>query len=122
MNRFSLDSNDITLSLAYANSHQHQQSPPPPYQTVTHAEEAAHETTTPTTDQINNNTSTNILTTNNSMTKEASREAIYREIITKHEINNDFANRLQQLQGFKVVFIFDDSGSMNTVLQVLFYL
>ena len=46
-----------------------------------------------------------------------SREHKFREIIQKHEISSDFANRLQQLQGFKVVFIFDDSGSMNTVLQ-----
>jgi hypothetical protein len=47
------------------------------------------------------------------------REEKYREIIFKHEISNEFADKLQQLQGFKVVFIFDDSGSMNTVLQGL---
>ena len=47
------------------------------------------------------------------------REERYREIIFKHEISNEFADKLQQLQGFKVVFIFDDSGSMNTVLQGL---
>ena len=39
------------------------------------------------------------------------------EIILRHEISDDFAGRLQQLQGFKIVFIFDDSGSMSTTLQ-----
>lgn len=45
------------------------------------------------------------------------REDRYREIIRRHEISVDFAQKLQFLQGFKVVFVFDDSGSMNTVLQ-----
>lgn len=50
--------------------------------------------------------------------KKQAREHIFHEIVNKHEINADFARRLQhQLPGFKVVFIFDDSGSMNTVLQ-----
>ncbi len=42
-----------------------------------------------------------------------SREERFRELVDKHEISLDFSQRLQQLQGFKVVFIFDDSGSMN---------
>lgn len=50
-------------------------------------------------------------------TKPRSKEERYRAIIQKHEISHDFSNRLQILQGFKVVFVFDDSGSMNTVLQ-----
>ncbi|CAF0790492.1 unnamed protein product [Brachionus calyciflorus] len=50
-------------------------------------------------------------------TKNLNREDRYRNIIQKHEISHEFSNRLQILQGFKVVFIFDDSGSMNTVLQ-----
>lgn len=45
-----------------------------------------------------------------------SREELFRDIINKHEINIDYAQRLQLLQGYKVVFIFDDSGSMNTPL------
>ncbi len=45
-----------------------------------------------------------------------SREDKYRDIINKHEISLDFAQRLQQLQGFRIVFIFDDSGSMNCPL------
>ena len=46
----------------------------------------------------------------------SSQEEALREIIFKYEINNDFAARLQLLQQFKIVFIFDDSGSMNTTL------
>ena len=45
------------------------------------------------------------------------REAKFREIINKHEISNEFSRRLQLLNGFKIVFVFDDSGSMNTILQ-----
>lgn len=37
-------------------------------------------------------------------------------LISKHEISADYANRLQYLYGFKTVFIFDDSGSMNCEL------
>lgn len=50
-------------------------------------------------------------------TKPQTKEERYRSIIQKHEISHEFSNRLQVLQGFKVVFVFDDSGSMNTVLQ-----
>ncbi len=39
-----------------------------------------------------------------------SREEKFRNIINKHEISLDFSQRLQQLQGFKIVFVFDDSG------------
>lgn len=45
-----------------------------------------------------------------------SREQKFRNIVNKHEISLDFSQRLQQLQGFKIVFIFDDSGSMNAPL------
>ena len=52
-----------------------------------------------------------------------SREERFREIIEKHEISVDFSQRLQQLQGFKIVFIFDDSGSMNApyALIIIFF-
>lgn len=46
-----------------------------------------------------------------------SREEKFRQIIRKFEISNEYAQRLQQLVGFKIVFVFDDSGSMNTILQ-----
>jgi hypothetical protein len=45
------------------------------------------------------------------------REAKFREVVHKHEISLDFAQRLQQLHGFKICFIFDDSGSMNNILE-----
>lgn len=44
------------------------------------------------------------------------REDKFRSIINKHEISLDFAQRIQKLQGFKIAFIFDDSGSMNSTL------
>ena len=40
----------------------------------------------------------------------------FREIINKHEISLYFSEKLQSLSAFKIVFIFDDSGSMNTIL------
>ena len=42
-----------------------------------------------------------------------SRDEKFKDIVDKYEISLDFSQRLQQLQGFKIVFIFDDSGSMN---------
>ena len=45
--------------------------------------------------------------------QQKSREEKFREIVDKYEISIDFAQRLQQLSGFIVVFIFDDSGSMQ---------
>ena len=44
------------------------------------------------------------------------RDQKFTSILNKYEIRQEYANILQQLQGFKIVFIFDDSGSMNTVL------
>ena len=46
-----------------------------------------------------------------------SREQIFRNVLFKYEISQTYANMLQQLQGFKIVFIFDDSSSMNSVLE-----
>ena len=43
-------------------------------------------------------------------------EERYRNLIERWEINADFAKYLQQLRGFKIVFVFDDSGSMDTPL------
>jgi hypothetical protein len=44
------------------------------------------------------------------------REEKYRVIISKYEISQFFAAKLQKLSAFKIVFVFDDSGSMNTPL------
>jgi len=42
------------------------------------------------------------------------QEEKLRQIVGKHEISQHYVNKLQLLQTFKIVFIFDDSGSMNT--------
>lgn len=44
------------------------------------------------------------------------RENKLKELIKKYDISPFFYQKLQILQGFKIVFIFDDSGSMNTPL------
>ena len=49
-------------------------------------------------------------------TPQLNREEKFRHIIQKYEISEKFANKLQILNGFKIVYIFDDSGSMSNVL------
>ena len=44
-------------------------------------------------------------------------EQKYQNIVRKYEISTLFAQKLQILQSYKIVFVFDDSGSMNTALQ-----
>jgi hypothetical protein len=39
-----------------------------------------------------------------------------RQVVNKHEISQHFVNKLQLLQTYKIVYIFDDSGSMNASL------
>lgn len=46
-----------------------------------------------------------------------SNEEILSEIINRYEISSFFAGKLQKLKSFKIVFIFDDSGSMNMILE-----
>ena len=41
----------------------------------------------------------------------------YNEIIRKHNISSFFSHKLKCLHTFKIVFILDDSGSMNKVLE-----
>jgi len=48
--------------------------------------------------------------------KMASREEKYRNIIQKYGISQEYSNVLQRLRDFKIVFIFDDSGSMNSIV------
>lgn len=43
-------------------------------------------------------------------------EQRFKECINKHNICGFFAKRLHTLKDFKIVFILDDSGSMNEVL------
>jgi hypothetical protein len=44
------------------------------------------------------------------------KEQMFAEIINKYEISHDFAGRLQLLNNYKIVFLLDDSSSMNSVL------
>jgi hypothetical protein len=53
----------------------------------------------------------------NSNSNTVTLEQKYRNIVQKHEISTLFAQKLQLLQSYKIVFVFDDSGSMNTVLE-----
>ena len=45
-----------------------------------------------------------------------SREQRLRSVVQKHEINRFFSDKMQLLQSYKFVFVFDDSGSMKTTL------
>jgi uncharacterized protein YegL len=40
----------------------------------------------------------------------------FQQIVRKYEINQEFARKMELVRGFETVFIFDDSGSMNTEL------
>ncbi|CAF1260525.1 unnamed protein product [Rotaria magnacalcarata] len=40
----------------------------------------------------------------------------FQYLVNRYEINRDFATRLRALEGYEIVFIVDDSGSMNTPL------
>jgi hypothetical protein len=40
----------------------------------------------------------------------------FEHLVNRYEINREFATRLRGLEGFEIVFIVDDSGSMNTPL------
>ncbi|CAF1390103.1 unnamed protein product [Didymodactylos carnosus] len=40
----------------------------------------------------------------------------FKELVNRYEINDDYATCLRDLEGFEIVFIVDDSGSMNTPL------
>ncbi|CAF0829068.1 unnamed protein product [Rotaria sordida] len=40
----------------------------------------------------------------------------FQYLVNRYEINRNFATRLRALEGYEIVFIVDDSGSMNTPL------
>lgn len=50
-------------------------------------------------------------------TNQLSLEEKFRQIVQRYEISALFAQKLQILQSFKIVFLIDDSGSMNSNLQ-----
>ncbi len=52
----------------------------------------------------------------NSMTTAGERMQKFAQIAARHEISHDFAARLRQLEGYEIVFLCDDSGSMATAV------
>jgi len=50
----------------------------------------------------------------NSLTTAEERMQKFVDIANRHEINHDFASRLRKLEGYEIVFLCDDSGSMAT--------
>ncbi|CAF1285378.1 unnamed protein product [Rotaria sordida] len=44
------------------------------------------------------------------------RMSKFQYLVDRYEINREFATRLRGLEGYEIVFIVDDSGSMNTPL------
>ncbi|CAF4887763.1 unnamed protein product, partial [Rotaria socialis] len=42
------------------------------------------------------------------------RMADFQQLVDRYEINHTFATKLRALEGYEIVFICDDSGSMNT--------
>jgi len=44
------------------------------------------------------------------------RMADFQQLVGRYEINHTFATKLRALEGYEIVFICDDSGSMNTPL------
>lgn len=68
----------------------------------------------PSTPQYNPNPYAN---NNNSNNNRGANEQRFAEILSKYEISRDFSDRLQKyLFGTKIVYVYDDSGSMNSVL------
>ncbi|CAF1574525.1 unnamed protein product, partial [Didymodactylos carnosus] len=49
------------------------------------------------------------------LTSSEERMAKFQQIVGQYEINQDFAMRLRNLEGFEIVFICDDSGSMGEI-------
>lgn len=41
----------------------------------------------------------------------------FKQICAEHEINDEFANRLRNLEGYQIIIVADDSGSMNEMLR-----
>ncbi|CAF0900975.1 unnamed protein product [Rotaria sordida] len=52
----------------------------------------------------------------NAMTTAEARMQKFAEISARYEISHEFATRLRQLEGYEIVFLCDDSGSMGTAV------
>ncbi|CAF0762515.1 unnamed protein product [Didymodactylos carnosus] len=92
-----------------SSSQQYESAPPPPYQAV--------DTTQVT---LNNVGRVNSLQTQqynaNYYTTSEDRMQLFQQLVGRYEINREFATKLRGLEGYEIVFICDDSGSMNTPL------
>ena len=55
------------------------------------------------------------------MTTAEERMKKFAQIAVQHEINREFASRLRQLEGYEIVFLCDDSGSMATAVGEFYY-
>jgi hypothetical protein len=51
----------------------------------------------------------------NSMATPEERMQKFAQLASRYEISHQFASRLRQLEGYEIVFLCDDSGSMSTV-------
>ena len=80
----------------------------PTYSTYAQITEPMHSTQTVEYDNSNNSNNSN-----NSIIKTERLEK-FDYFIRKYEINPEYAIKLRQLEGFEIVIICDDSGSMNT--------
>ncbi len=56
------------------------------------------------------------IATNNSNSNNDTLNQQLEELINQYEINDEYAEKLKVLKDFKIVFILDDSSSMNTKL------
>ncbi|CAF1298788.1 unnamed protein product [Rotaria magnacalcarata] len=63
-----------------------------------------------------NNNNTNRNQSRNYFTSSEQRMPAFQQYIRRYEINPTFAKKLLALDGYEIVFICDDSGSMNTPL------
>ena len=54
--------------------------------------------------------------TYNSLATADERMQKFVQIANRHEINQNFAARMRQLEGYEIVFLCDDSGSMATTV------
>lgn len=69
----------------------------------------------------NNQSNYNGTSFNTLMTADERMEK-FAQIAGRHEINHQFASRLRQLEGYEIVFLCDDSGSMATAVGELILL
>ncbi|CAF3830554.1 unnamed protein product [Rotaria sp. Silwood1] len=78
----------------YTTQYPQVQQEPPPYQNNTHANQQSLNDYRPTEERM----------------------VDFQQLVARYEINHTFATKLRVLEGYEIVFICDDSGSMNTPL------